>query len=241
MPWAAAGLAAASIASGALSASAQSSAASQEQQYLEQALQFQEGVYGTAKGNLQPYATTGQGALYGLSSLLGLGGRPGQPNTGLGAQQGFQDYTQTPGYQFGLQQGNLGANRALAAAGLTGSGAQAKALTQYNQGYASQGFNNYLSQLSSLAGMGEQAGASLGQIGTGVGSQVGTSAGGIGAAGAAGTIGSANSLTAGFGGALGALNSPANNNSPLAQLLGSLGSSSYGTPQNPDTWAGGAG
>jgi len=195
----------ASLLGGILGGNAQSSAAAQEQQALEQALQFQKGVYGTAQGNLDPFIHTGTGALYSLASLYGLPGAPGQPNTGQGAQQAFNNFTQTPAYTFGLGQGELAANRSLAASGLTASGAQAKALTQYGQGYASQGFNGYIGQLAQLAGMGQSAGTSLGNIGMGVGSQIGSTLGGIGAAGAAGTIGSTGSLLNGLGGLSGAL------------------------------------
>lgn len=223
---AAAGVAAAGSIGGALiGAGAQSSAASKEQQAELDALQFQKGVYGTAQGNLNPFIKTGQNALYSLSSLYGLGGAPGQPNTGQGAEQGFLNYTNTPAYQFPLQQGELAANRGLAATGLSGSGAAAKALTQYGQGYASQGFNSYISQLAGLAGLGQTSASSLGGIGTGVGSQVGSSYGQYGAAGAAGTIGSTGSILGGLQGSLGALTT-GGNNSVLASLLGGAGSSS---------------
>jgi hypothetical protein len=208
MPWAVAGLAAASIAGSVIGANAQGSAANQEQQSFLDALRFQEGNYNTAQQNLNPYIKTGDSAIYSLGSLFGLPGAPGQPNTGQGAAQGYLNFTQTPAYQFPLQQGELAANRSLAASGLTGSGAAAKALTQYGQGYASQGFNSYISQLAGLAGLGEQGAAALGNVGVGVGTQVGTSAAGYGAAGAAGTIGQANSLTGGIGGLAGLLNSP---------------------------------
>jgi hypothetical protein len=222
MPWAAIGPAIGaigSIAGGIIGGNAQEEAAKQEIAAEQQALHFQEGVYGTAQGNLNPYIKSGTNALYSLDSLYGLPGQAGQPNTGNGAQQAFANFTQTPAYTFGLGQGELAANRSLAAQGLNGSGAAAKALTQYGQGYASQNFGNYVNQLQSLAGMGQSSASSLGSIGVGVGSQVGSTEGQIGAAGAAGTIGSTNSLLNGIGGAIGALSSP--------NFLNSLGGSSY--------------
>lgn len=222
MPWiAGAALAVSSIAGSVIGADAQGTAAKDEQQAEQQALRFQEGVYNTAQGNLNPYIKTGDSAIYSLGSLFGLGGAPGQPNTGQGAQQGYLNFTQTPAYQFPLQQGQLAANRSLAASGLTGSGAQAKALTQYGQGYASQGFNSYIGQLAGLAGLGEQGAASLGQVGSNVGSQVGTSLAGYGAAGAAGAIGQANTINSGIGGFLTALTGNSAQNQ--GGLLGALG------------------
>ena len=226
MPWAVAGAAVAaagSIGGGILGANAQQSAASQEQTQQEKALQFQEGVYGNTVKNESPYLNTGTNALYSLSSLYGLGGAPGQPNTGQGATQAFNNFTSTPAYTFGLGQGELAANRGLAASGLTDSGAQAKALTQYGQGYASQGFNGYIGQLASLAGMGQNAAALEGSQGNQAATGVGNYLGNIGAAGAAGTIGSANSLTSGLGGAIGAMS----NQNALGSLFGG-GTSAYG-------------
>jgi hypothetical protein len=224
MPWAALIAGTASLAGGALGANAQSSAASKEAQALQQALDFQKGVYSTAQTNLSPYISTGTNGLYSLASLFGLGNGPN--GQGSGANAAFQTYTNTPAYQFAEQQGLLGANRGLAAAGLTGSGAQAKGLTQYAEGYASQGFNNYVNQLAQLAGLGSSAATSLGGIGTNVGSQFGSTAGGIGAALGAGTYGSTASLLQGIQNGLGKFSS----------LL--PGSSSYGFGQSGDTSSG---
>ena len=96
-----------------------------------------------------------------LINKLGLGGTGG----------GFQyapfsfnpsDLQNTPGYQFTLQQGQKGVNNALSSQGLLGSGAQAKALSDYTTGLAQNTYNqqyqnalnsynsNYASQLGSF-------------------------------------------------------------------------------------------
>lgn len=234
MPWVVAGAAigaAGSIGGGLLSSSAQKSAAEQEQQAQLQALDFQKQVYGNTVANESPYLQTGKSALYSLASLYGLPGQNGAAANPGGAQQAFTNFTNTPAYTFAEQQGNLGANRALAASGLTGSGAQAKTLSQFNQGYASQGFGGYISQLASLAGMGQNAAALEGSQGNTAANGVGQYLSGYGSAGAAGTIGSANSLN----GALGQAGSFLNNQN----VLNALGGSGSGSGSSYDYSTGG--
>jgi hypothetical protein len=82
----------------------------------------------------------------------------------------------TPGYQFTLNQGLKNTNNALSSQGLLGSGAQAKALSDYTTGLAgntynqqfSNALNSYnanLSPLISLLGMGQNSAAGIGQGG----------------------------------------------------------------------------
>jgi len=185
--------AAGSIASGVMTSNAASKAAGQQSAAIGQAVNFDQGVYNNAQTNLQPYISGGTSA---LGSLLGLYGLPGG-NAG-GANQAYQNFTQTPYYQFPLQQGNLALNRQLASSGLTNSGAALKDAVNYNQGYASQGFGQYVSGLSGISQQGQQAATGLSQIGTNVGNQMLTGQTAIGNAQAAGTIGSNNALTQGL-------------------------------------------
>jgi hypothetical protein len=224
MPWAIAGgavAAAGSIGAGILGSNASKSAASQAQQAQQATLGWIQNVYSGTSGNLAPFIGTGQQAQAALAGFYGLpGGNPG------GATQGFTNFQQTPFYQFPLQQANLATNRALAASGLTNSGAALRDVSQLNSGYASQGLGQYLSGLGSLASGGQSAAAQLGSIGVGTGAQIGQANTNIGNAGALGTIGGANSLTQGIGGALGSLTNP----QALAAyqtLYNGLGSSSY--------------
>lgn len=206
-----------------LGASAQDKASKQAAQQSEEARAWVEKVYGDASGNLNPYITTGTNALYSLSSLYGLGNGPN--GQGSGAAAAFKDFTKTPAYMFPQQQGNLAVNRALAAQGLTGSGAQAKGVAQYNQGYASQGFDTYLQRLQALASGGQNAAGNLGSIGNGGSASIVNASGQIGNALAGGTIGSANSLTGGIGGALAALgnNNPSSTSFGPGSAFGQLG------------------
>lgn len=63
--------------------------------------------------------------------------------------------TAMPGYQFGMNQGAQTLNRNMAASGQSQSGAQQVALSQYGQQYAGSFYNNMVSQLSAMAGVGQ--------------------------------------------------------------------------------------
>jgi hypothetical protein len=187
----------ATVASGIMGAGAASKAASQQAAQGERALQFQEGVYNTEQGNLNPFIGTGTSALGSLAQLYGLqvpGAPAGSPGAGGNALDAYKSFTQTPFYQFPLQQGQATLERSGAARGLTLSGGQSNALQQYGQNYASQGFGQYISGLGQLANLGQTSAVQLGNSGNAAGQAVGQSAGYIGNAQAAGTVGSANQL-----------------------------------------------
>lgn len=88
----------------------------------------------------------------------------------------LQDYEEDPGYQFRLQQGEQGINRAAAARGGWNSGATLKALAGYNSNMASQEYGNAYSRfntdkttqfnrLASLSGIGQIANTAVGNAG----------------------------------------------------------------------------
>lgn len=98
-------------------------------------------------------------------------GQPGQP-----MPQEAIDPTKEPGYQFGLQQGQTALDRRIAAMGGRVSGAALKASTRYNQDYATTGYaaaynrqnsarSERLNRLQALAGFGQTAAATSGQVG----------------------------------------------------------------------------
>jgi len=226
-----------SLAGGLLGAGAASKAASQQAAALQQALGWQRQVYGTATANLQPYIGGGQSALAQILGALGLpGGVAGGPTAAYNA------FTQTPAYQFPLQQGMLALNRQLASMGLTGSGAALKDAIGYSQGYASQNYQNFLSQLFNVAGAGQTGATALGQIGTNIGQQNLGALAGVGGAQAAGTVGASNALNMGMGGLLASLitNPPGGtSNSPLANAWSWLSNQIGGGTQSSYAPAGG--
>ncbi len=92
------------------------------------------------------------------------------PTTG---QADFSQFYESPDYQFALEQGTRGTEQSLARRGLTGSGAEMKALSRFNQGLASQQFNNYKNSLAALAGIGQTATTQGANMGTQVAANVG--------------------------------------------------------------------
>lgn len=190
----------ASLAGGIMGANAAKSAASAESNAIQKGLDFQEGVYNTTQTNMQPWIGGGQQA---LGSLLGFYGLPGG-NPG-GANAAFQQFTGLPSYQFPLQQGNLAVNRMLASTGLTNSGGAIKDAAAYNQGYASQGLQGYLSGLSGLSGGGLSAAGTLGSQGNQAAQSVLQGSTNQGIAQGAGIIGANNALNKGIQNAVPAL------------------------------------
>ena len=88
------------------------------------------------------------------------------------AEQAFDVYKGSTGYQFRVNQGNQAIDRSAASRGGLKSGATLKALTEYGQGVASDEFNRYLGQLGSIAGVGQSSAQNLGQQGIATGNSI---------------------------------------------------------------------
>lgn len=139
---------------------------------------------------LAPYLSGGSQAMDSLTASMAPGGSLTQPFTASMMSQ------YSPAYQFQLQQGLQGADRAAAAAGVTGSGGTMKALNRYTQDYAGTAFKNandiyqqqqqqQFNRLQTLAGMGQTAATTGGQAGLTAAQYAGTA--GLNAAEYAGT------------------------------------------------------
>jgi len=111
--------------------------------------------------------TQGLEAQNAIAALLGLGGDP------AAAEQAFQQYQDSTGYQFRLNEGMSAITGSAAARGLLNSGATAKGLTQYGQDLATQEFNNYLNQLLGQQASGLTSAYTTGQAGTAGGGTAG--------------------------------------------------------------------
>lgn len=162
----------------------------------------------------QGYVNAGQNALAGqgatqnaIAGLLGTGGNAAQ------AQQAFNNYKNSVGYKFQLNQGAQAIDTNAATSGMLDSGATLKGLNAYGQNLASTTFNNYLGQLGGLNSM-QGATAQMGQNSLGAVAQTGTS-GGYGAANAIMQGGNAQgNFLAGLGGPI---------NSALGGVAGQFG------------------
>lgn len=104
--------------------------------------------------------TIGQGTNAGTSigNLLGLNGAPAQ-------NQGFSNWKDSTGYQFGLDQGMKSITGGAATSGLLNSGSTLKALNTYGQNYADTKFQDYLNPLQGLLGSGLTGAGILGSAG----------------------------------------------------------------------------
>lgn len=208
--------AAGTLASGVLNSNATKSAANTEANAANRAADVQQNIYNQTRADLAPYLNTGTSALSSLAQLLGIGGGSGA-GTGTGSGTGpntsalettLRNY---PGYQFSFDEGLRALNQSGASRGLLNSSSTIRNATQFGQGMASSVLGDYLSRLSSISGLGENAGSITGTTGVSSGANIGNSIMNAGSAAGAGTLGSSMALTGGFNGAI--------NNSLLAYQL----------------------
>lgn len=118
-------------------------------------------------------------------------------------QQVGTSFQASPGYEFARQEGIRAIDQGASARGMLGSGGRLRELTRYGTGVANQEYQNWLSRLQSLAGVGQAASgqaASLAQQG-GIQQANFTMQGGQ--AEAQGRIGQANALLGGVNQGLG--------------------------------------
>lgn len=183
-------------------------------------------MFDTAQGAEQPYNTVGQGASQTLASLYGINGPGG--GTGAPTPQSLNAFTQSPDYQFALDQGTQAMQRSAAAGGTLISGGQLKAGQEFGQGLATQQYGNYFNRLLSLSQLGQSAAGGIASAAGTAGSNIGNTATGIanaiegqGQAAASGVVGSANALTGGLNSATSGLSTAA----LISALGGKLGPS----------------
>ena len=115
-------------------------------------------AYPYLQGALSGTVGTGTGAGTQIADMLGLNGDQSQ-------NQGFNNWKNSTGYQFGLNQGVQGITGNAATQGLLNSGSTLKAIDTYGQNYANTQFQNYLNPLQNLLGSGLSAAGILGGAG----------------------------------------------------------------------------
>lgn len=129
-------------------------------------------AYPYLKDQFAPVVQTGVQSNNALANLLGLNGQPAQT-------QGFDNWRNSTGYQFGFDQGQKAITGNAATAGLLNSGSTAKALTQFGNDYGSQKFGDYFNQLMGLFQGGLGAGGLISNSGQ-TSNTSGKSGGGVG-------------------------------------------------------------
>lgn len=175
--------------------------------------------YQQTREDQAPWRQAGAASLSQMAGGLAPGGEFNRSFT-------MADYQQDPGYQFRLQQGEQGIQRAATASGSRYSGATLKALNRFNSDQASQeygnAYNRYnndvssrFNRLASVAGVGQTATAQTASAGQQAVGMAGQAIQNAGTARASGYVGSANAIN----GTLGSLG----NYYQLSQLAGGGG------------------
>lgn len=137
-------------------------------------------AYDYIQGTYAPQAQGGVAGFNMLGNLLGIGG-PGQ------SQQALQNYWDSTGGKFLLNQGLDAVNGKYASMGLSRSGSAMKALENYRQDLASTKLDDYMNHLGQLSQLGTGAGNLItnagqwtkGKNGGGAGGLIGGILGGI--------------------------------------------------------------
>lgn len=146
------------------------------------ATESQERMFNTTREDMAPWRDVGKEGLYSLADLMGIQStdssgnlRPQSDRFGtLGRTFTMSDFYKDPGYDFRLNEGLKGIDRGAAARGDFFSGATGKALSEYNQNYASNEFNNAYNRFNTdqsnlynrYAGLSGTGQATAGQIGS---------------------------------------------------------------------------
>ena len=123
-------------------------------------------IPGMAQGNFNPYIQAGQGAMGTLQQQYGQLMNPNFINN-MG-----QNFQQSPGYQFGVNQATGAANRAAAAGGMVGSPQEQQNLAGSITGMANQDYYNWMNHAMGAYGQGLQGEQGLAQMGYGASGQL---------------------------------------------------------------------
>jgi hypothetical protein len=186
---------------------AATNAAEIQAQSAREARQLARDIFNEQKALQEPYRAAGITAQNQLLNLLGLSGNTAAADYGKYARPfGMADFQADPGYAFRLSEGMKALEASRAARGGLLSGATGKALTRYGQEMGAQeygsAFNRYqteranrLNPLAGLTTLGQAAAANQGAATGAFGTTAGNLTTDIGAAQAAGGIGSANAIT----------------------------------------------
>ena len=167
----------------------------------EAAANTQWNMFNTINKQEQPFIQGGYGAETQLNEMLAPGGYLTQQFNPT-----MQQLEQYPGYQFALQQGEQAINNQNAPTVGALSGPALKSLMSFNQGLASQtyqnAFNNFQTQqnnifnrLSGIASLGQNAASQVGNAGAQLGTGVAQAQAAAAGSQAAGTVGAFNSLS----------------------------------------------
>ena len=155
-------------------------------------------IYNQNSANEQPYIKSGDTAEDALNGFLGLGGDP------AATQTAFNNYLNSTGYQFNLNQGLDAAEQSKASAGMLNSGSTLKALDAYGTGLADQYGQQYVGDLQNEVSTGQGAAGALAGEGQSYANAVSSNNNSAASTSANAGLAGANALTGVLGSALNA-------------------------------------
>lgn len=242
MTWVAVGVGVAGVAGAAISSGSAKSAAGKQTDAANASNALQSQQYDDTVARNQPFVSGGTSA---YNALLGRLGLAGTSDTAagygtLGKVPTSADVMATPGYQFGLDQGQQALNRQITASGMAGSGAALKAAARYGTDYATtkydDAFNNLqtantntYNQLSGTARIGQASANNTAAAGEGYATTSGNNLQGAANAQGAAGIATGNSITGAINQGLSSYNNSNNGNGGYNQY-----STFGGYSTNPD-------
>lgn len=202
MTWGLIAVAGATVVGGVLASSAAGKAAGAQEGAAANATAEQQREFDANQANLKPFRDAGVAVLPQINAGLQPGGEFNRNFT-------MADFNADPGYQFRMDQGSQALQRSAAARGGLLNGGTLKALNRYGQDYASNeygnAYNRYnndqttrFNRLSAVAGTGQTATNTIGQLGTQTAQMIGNNYIGAGNAQAARYVGQANAINSGI-------------------------------------------
>lgn len=202
--------AAAAIGGALISSDASHSAANKQQDAANNATALQKQQYDQTRTDNMPALNARNASLSRLQDLLGISGNTHAAGYGsLGGPINPGDVANSPGYQFGLKQGQTTLNNQEVARGMSNSGQALKAALQYGTDYATTKYDDafnrevanrsaQLNPLQSAAGLGQTGASTIAASGSNFANQAGQNAIGAGNAQAAATMATGNAISNGI-------------------------------------------
>lgn len=118
------------------------------------------------ESGLGGFRDRGNAAADAQMGLLNIGGDP------AASRAGFDNYLDSAGYRFQLDEGQNAVNASTAARGLRNSGAAVKESMRFGQGLSGNFFQQYMDRLQGVSGQGLQAAGGLANAATGTANQI---------------------------------------------------------------------
>lgn len=203
MPWAAA----AAVGGAVIGAVATNSAADKQAGAANRATDIENQNYQQTRTDNMPALNARNASLQRLQDLLGISGNTSATDYGsLGGTIDPTKVASTPGYQFGLKQGQTTLNNNEVARGMSNSGQALKAAAQYGTDYATTKQGDYLNQeiaarnavfqpLESVAGLSQSGANTVAASGSNAANQAAQNAISAGNTSAAATLATGNQIT----------------------------------------------